>query len=139
MQGRDRVNFSQSQGVELRRGLAQAEVIGLVGGQKDGAAGAAQNVGHLLVGGGETAGDVGDEDDSVGSLDCQFGLGAHQGNIGGGVLRQYPLGAGSPPGNDGLGQYFDTAGVYYREGDAVPFGRGLQPVTGCTRLVVYYR
>ena len=139
MQSRDRVDLFQAQGVEFQRGLAQAQIVGLVGAQKDGTAGAAQNVGHLLVGGSETAGDVGDKDDHVGLLDRQFGLSAHQGNVGGGILRQHLFGPGSPPGNDGLGQYFDTARVHHDKVDVVPFGRSVQPVAGRARLVMHHR
>jgi len=74
VQRRDGVGIAQSQLVELDRGILDRARLGLIYGQEDRPLGAPDEVGHLVVSGGDPGLPVDHEDDDVGLFDGQFRL-----------------------------------------------------------------
>ena len=104
---------SDAQGIELVDiRVHRADGVALVHRQHHRLAGFAQDGGHILVRGGDTAADIRDHDDGIGQLNADLRLTAHE-------FQHIIVGTG-----------FNTAGIHQGEGAAAPFAVPIDPVPG---------
>ena len=138
MQRRDRVRFAHTQLVELQRLIAAGSAIGFVDHQEDRRPGcpshqplaAAQDLGHFLVGRGDAAVRIGQEQHGIRLLDGQLGLGADLlDEIRRSDRERLAPGAGlggiDPAGIDDVKA--DRHSIRLRPGDGRGWCRGLRP------------
>ena len=122
--------------VELDGLLAQALVVAAADDQQhrgrlaiaQRALGAAQDVAHLVVGGGHAGHGVDKEQHGIGAADGHLGLAADLLDVVGRIEAQRF--AAQPAGG------IDAARVDHVEDDAAPFGFGHQPVAGCAGAII---
>ena len=118
--GRDGDGVAQTQVIELVHvWVGGANAVGLVHRQHHRLLGAQEQIGHVLVGGGDAGADVAHQDDDVGVVNGDLRLAAHE-------LQNFIVVPG-----------LDAAGVHDGELPAIPVAVGVEPVTGDARGVLH--
>src|SRR5579884_3893411 len=123
--------LAQPQAIKFDGIHAPRLVICLVRGQNDGLLRAAQQVGHLLISGGNAGTRIDHEDDHVGLFNRQFRLRLDLVHDGAGL----PVQANLTDGN--LRPQFQPASVNQREVAPIPVGIAIQAVAGGSRHILY--
>ena len=104
---------ADAKGIEFKGvGVHSTDGVALVHRQRHGLAGFAQHGGNVLIGGGDTAADVGNHNDGVCQLDADFRLTAHEFQ------------------HIAVGVRLDAAGVHQRKAPAAPFAAAVNAIPG---------
>ena len=108
------------QRIELKSiGIHKTGGVALVHRQGHRLSGFAEHGGHILIGGGNTAADVGDHNNGVSQFNADFRLPAHK-------LQHIAVGS-----------RLDAAGIHQGEGAAAPLTLAVNPVPGDARGILH--